>query len=165
MKEKIEEILNEFDLTPSRFADIIQVQRSSISHIISGRNKPSLDFIQKILIAFPEINTDWLLLNKGDIFNKNQDNTKSINTNINTNTSNITNEETVVNNQIPNYNQTNINLKNIQLEDTPINYTPKTEEAPISKPHKHVPEIETEEEKTIEKIVFFYTDGTFKIYT
>ena len=50
MKEKIEEILNEFDLTPSRFADIIQVQRSSISHIISGRNKPSLDFIQKILI-------------------------------------------------------------------------------------------------------------------
>jgi transcriptional regulator with XRE-family HTH domain len=49
------------NLSPSKFADEIGVQRSSISHILSGRNKPSLDVVQKIIRRYPEIGTDWLL--------------------------------------------------------------------------------------------------------
>ena len=49
------------NLSPSKFADEIGVQRSSISHILSGRNKPSLDIVQKIIRRYPEIGTDWLL--------------------------------------------------------------------------------------------------------
>ena len=67
MKERIQKIIDLEKLTASKFADIIGVQRSSVSHIISGRNKPSLDFVQKILSKFPEINTDWLLSGKGSI--------------------------------------------------------------------------------------------------
>lgn len=49
------------NLSASAFADKIEVQRSSISHILSGRNKPSLEFIQKVLAAFPKVSSDWLL--------------------------------------------------------------------------------------------------------
>ncbi len=55
-------------MNASRFAETIGVQRSSISHIISGRNKPSLDLINKILEGFPKVSTDWLLLGKGDMY-------------------------------------------------------------------------------------------------
>lgn len=60
-KERIIEIIEKSGLTPSEFADKIGVQRSAISHITSGRNNPSLDFLIKIKNEFPEIDTDWLI--------------------------------------------------------------------------------------------------------
>lgn len=54
-------------LSPAKFADEIGVQRSSISHIISGRNKPSYDFLIKILNRFKGINAEWLLTGKGNM--------------------------------------------------------------------------------------------------
>ena len=56
------------ELSPSKFAESIGVQRSNISHILSGRNKPSLELINKILDRYPQVNTDWLLLGKGPLF-------------------------------------------------------------------------------------------------
>ncbi len=49
------------NLTASAFADEIGVQRSSVSHILSGRNKPSLEFIQKVVTRFPKVSADWLI--------------------------------------------------------------------------------------------------------
>jgi transcriptional regulator with XRE-family HTH domain len=49
------------DLSASAFADEIGVQRSSISHVLSGRSKPSLEFIQKILSRYPKVSADWLI--------------------------------------------------------------------------------------------------------
>jgi transcriptional regulator with XRE-family HTH domain len=49
------------NLTPSAFADKLGVQRSNVSHVISGRNKPSLDFLEKIILNFPRVNAHWLL--------------------------------------------------------------------------------------------------------
>jgi transcriptional regulator with XRE-family HTH domain len=67
MVNRIKEILNHYDLTPSKFADILDVPRSTISHILSERNKPSLEFIQKVLDKFPEIETNWLVRGDGVI--------------------------------------------------------------------------------------------------
>ena len=64
LTNRILEILEKSGLTPSEFADKIEVQRSAISHITSGRNKPSLDFLLKIKDAYPEIDTDWLLFGR-----------------------------------------------------------------------------------------------------
>lgn len=64
MKDQISLLIDSLGLSPARFADEIGVQRSSISHIISGRNKPSYDFIMKILNRFPDINPEWLLTGK-----------------------------------------------------------------------------------------------------
>lgn len=68
MKERLIQLLDLEQLTPSKFADIIGVQRSSISHVISGRNKPSFDFLQKTLRAFPGLNASWLLLGEGTMY-------------------------------------------------------------------------------------------------
>jgi transcriptional regulator with XRE-family HTH domain len=54
-------VLKMHTLTPSAFADKIGVQRSNVSHVLSGRNKPSLDFLEKILIHFPRVNAHWLI--------------------------------------------------------------------------------------------------------
>ncbi len=67
MINRISQILKTKNLTSAKFADEIGVQRSSVSHVLSGRNKPSLEFIQKILKTYPEIDTSWLLSGKGNI--------------------------------------------------------------------------------------------------
>ncbi|MEN8203732.1 MAG: helix-turn-helix transcriptional regulator [Bacteroidota bacterium] len=68
MKERLIQVLDLEQLTPSKFADIIGVQRSSVSHVISGRNNPSFDFLQKTLRAFPGLNAEWLILGEGSMY-------------------------------------------------------------------------------------------------
>jgi transcriptional regulator with XRE-family HTH domain len=58
---RIKKVMDFHDLTASLFADKIGVQRSSISHILSGRNKPSLDFVLKITTEFKDVDIHWLL--------------------------------------------------------------------------------------------------------
>jgi transcriptional regulator with XRE-family HTH domain len=70
MKERLIQLLDLEQLSPSKFADIIGVQRSSISHVISGRNKPSFDFLQKTLKAFPGLNASWLMLGEGTMYDQ-----------------------------------------------------------------------------------------------
>lgn len=62
MKEKLEFLLRTKSLTATTLARLLEIQPSGISHILSGRNKPSFDLVVKILRAFPDINPDWLLL-------------------------------------------------------------------------------------------------------
>lgn len=61
LTEKIKKILIDKNLTPSIFADEIGIQRSSMSHILAGRNKPSLDMVQKIAKRYPELGVNWIL--------------------------------------------------------------------------------------------------------
>lgn len=61
LTEKIKQILNDKNITPSLFADEIGIQRSSMSHILAGRNKPSLDIVQKIIKRFPDLGMKWIL--------------------------------------------------------------------------------------------------------
>lgn len=67
MKERFEQILVFYQISSAQFADSIGVQRSSISHIVSGRNLPSFDFIQKMLLKYPEIDANWLITGKGSL--------------------------------------------------------------------------------------------------
>lgn len=63
--KRLHRILEFYELSAAGFADKIEVGRSSISHILSGRNKPSLDFVMKIVKSFPEVELYWLLNGKG----------------------------------------------------------------------------------------------------
>lgn len=67
MKERIIEFLRKENKSSANFALEIGVQPSSISHIISGRNNPSLDFIMKMLSKYPDLSADWLLFGKGQM--------------------------------------------------------------------------------------------------
>lgn len=61
LNEKIRRFINDKDLTSTKFADEIGVPRPSISHILSDRNKPSLEIVQKIYKRYPELGFDWFL--------------------------------------------------------------------------------------------------------
>ncbi len=63
--DRLEKLLVHYDLNATSFADAIGVQRSSISHLLNGRNRPSLDFVMKVVTRFPEVNLYWLLNGKG----------------------------------------------------------------------------------------------------
>jgi len=63
--DRIRQLMQEYNLSPSAFADEIGIQRPAISHILSGRNRPSLDVVMKILKAFDQINPQWLLTGEG----------------------------------------------------------------------------------------------------
>lgn len=68
MREKLQLLMNAENLTGSKLAEYLGIQPSSISHILGGRNKPSLDFVQKILQRYPRINPDWLLLDSDEMY-------------------------------------------------------------------------------------------------
>lgn len=70
--ERLKILMKHYGLTATALADAIDVQRSSISHLLSGRNKPSLDFVLKILQKFPDVELYWLLNGKGSFPDKNK---------------------------------------------------------------------------------------------
>lgn len=72
MKERIIEFLKAENKSSAQFAEEIGVQPSGISHILSGRNNPSLDFIIKMLDKYKFLSSDWLLFGKGDMYRENQ---------------------------------------------------------------------------------------------
>lgn len=72
---RIKLILQHYELTASQFADKVGVQRSSISHILSGRNKPSLDFVIKVTSEFDDVDLYWLLNGKGSFPKKGKNST------------------------------------------------------------------------------------------
>ncbi|MBL4559749.1 MAG: helix-turn-helix transcriptional regulator [Labilibaculum sp.] len=139
MKNRIIQLINTEGLTSSKFADTIGVQRSSISHILSGRNNPSLDFVQKILISYPSIDPNWLISGSGNMY-KSQDSPSLF-------------QETK-----PDHSP---------LENQP-NQPPKLTKEPITIPSSNTePVLEMNafvSGKQIEKVVVFYTDKTFKEY-
>ena len=68
MKDRITQILKREGISPAEFADRIGVQRSSVSHVLNGRNYPSASFIQKMLEVYRTLNSRWLLLGEGPMF-------------------------------------------------------------------------------------------------
>ena len=68
MREKLLKLMETEHLTASRLAELLGIRSSGISHILAGRNKPSFDFVQKILRRFPNINPDWLLLDSEQMY-------------------------------------------------------------------------------------------------
>ena len=67
MHERLKNWMEKEDLKSSELADIIGVNRSTISHILSGRNKPSIDFLEKLLYNYPTINANWLITGIGNM--------------------------------------------------------------------------------------------------
>lgn len=68
MNNRLQSFIAAENLTQSQFADNINVARASISHILSGRNKPGFDFVEKLMKAFPNLNIEWLITGKGKMY-------------------------------------------------------------------------------------------------
>lgn len=77
MKAKLEFILRNKGINATTLARMLDIQPSGLSHILSGRNKPSFDLVVKILKVFPDLNPDWLLLDSEKIFRQEAQSTTS----------------------------------------------------------------------------------------
>ncbi len=132
---RLNKILDFYDLSAASFADKIDVGRSSISHILSGRNKPSLDFVMKIVTNFPEVELYWLLNGKGKF----------------PSTSGSTPE--------------NDKVKTVDEISSPTRSSENIPETPQINPPEKISTIPTGRPgKEIQKIVIFYKDGSFDAF-
>ncbi|WP_321995907.1 helix-turn-helix transcriptional regulator [Draconibacterium orientale] len=68
MKDRIKNFIDAKGISAGELAAVLDVQRSNISHILNGRNKPGASFIEKLLLEFPDLNARWLLTGEGDMF-------------------------------------------------------------------------------------------------
>ena len=68
MKDRLQLLLQDNNMSASKLAELIDVQPSGISHILSGRNNPSMEFIVKCLNAFPNINPEWFIMGTGPMY-------------------------------------------------------------------------------------------------
>jgi transcriptional regulator with XRE-family HTH domain len=73
MVERIKLIMEYKQLTPAQFAESLGINRSNLTHIFSGRNLPSLEFVRRILTTYPEISTEWLIMNVGNMITSSND--------------------------------------------------------------------------------------------
>ena len=76
MKERIRQFIEYENINAGELATLLEVQRSNISHILNGRNKPGAAFIEKMLLVFPNLNARWLLTGDGEMLNTNSNSTK-----------------------------------------------------------------------------------------
>ena len=70
MIERLKVIMEKEGLNPSQLADKLHIQRSGLSHILSGRNNPSLDFVKKVLTEFPQYGTEWFIFGDTNVNNE-----------------------------------------------------------------------------------------------
>jgi len=155
------------ELTPAEFAEEIGVQRSSISHIISGRNKPSLDFITKIKTAFPKLEWDWLINGEGEMLTSDKapepDDVKP---------ENVEKKKTSLPDLFSLINDENFGVtesedkvqKTIVRESDIREQTAEKTILPDSQPLEKSTVKQLAADKKIRRIVFFYEDGTFETY-
>lgn len=165
--DRITKVIEYSELTPAEFAEEIGVQRSSISHIISGRNKPSLDFITKIKTAYPKFEWDWLINGEGEmlISDKVPEPIEERPEIVEKKKSSLPDLFSLINDENFGLTESEDKLQKPKLRESDIS-KPMSEKNILSNSQpleKSTQKIESKN-KNIKRIVFFYEDGTFETY-
>ncbi len=134
--QRLQEVIDYYGLSASSFADAIAFNRSSISHLLSGRNKPSLEFVMKVLQTFPEVKLYWFLNGDGNFPET---------------------EVHVSQEKKPEKLSPQITPSLFDSENENEIEKPQAEKAKLNLP-------DSPNKGLIDKIVIFYRNGTFKIY-
>lgn len=147
MKERIKEIIEKEDLTPAKFADLLQINRAVVSHILTGRNNPSLDVVMRILSEMDYINSDWLLNGEGNMYRD------DYNRKLNTNKSSLFDQEATI----------------LDKNTDDLEYA---QESSIKKDKSHNKLSESEKvilgatnSRKIKQIIIYFDDNTFETFT
>jgi len=149
MKERIQEYMTYKSIHAGELAAKLDVQRSNISHILNGRNKPSATFIERMLTEFPDLNARWLLTGEGEMTEVHSDKESSF----------AGKESTVQRNE-----RSNIPKKEEELLQFALPLSsPKEEKLNVEKADS-LEVTENSEPVEVESIVIFYSDGTFSSY-
>ena len=166
MKDRITQFLKIEGISPAEFADKIGVQRSSVSHVLNGRNYPSASFIQKMLTTYKKLNSRWLMLGEGSVFDTTTPSSKEpllFQVQTEPERGKVPLEspkpETRFQNENPKQPADNLTDKSTSANNlnTPVelNFL------------QSVPDLTSyiNDNKEVERIVFFFRDKTFTVYT
>ena len=156
MKDRIKEIIKYTGLNSASFAEELGIQKSSISHIVNGRNNPSVDFIMKLTNRYPEINSRWLISGEGEMISGENKTASS---------SAFSSDSGDLFSGNYNIHKTVVSSKP-QKVDTIITDTQKSNNKGfLSNISSDKVSENSSKEKIIEKVLIFYTDGTFKEFS
>ncbi|MGD9557583.1 MAG: helix-turn-helix domain-containing protein [Mangrovibacterium sp.] len=163
MNNRIKQFMDYKGLSSSELADLIGVQRSNITHVLHGRNKPGFQFITKMLEAFPEMNAKWLLTGEGEMLTSTPE--KKV----------LPRQEDLFSPILPPSRGQQEETPSGAERDEPEGKQDVVSMSPADK--KKGPPVETDpmsgifqslstgNSKKIESVVIFYTDQTFRHYT
>ncbi|MDR3048095.1 MAG: helix-turn-helix domain-containing protein [Bacteroidales bacterium] len=180
MIDRIKQVMTSKSLTSGQFSEILEMNRSNLTHIFTGRHQPSLDIIRKMLLVFPDINPDWLINGTGNMLRSSTPThgvtsdekttspptplKKIVELNLFAEETHLEEKEVTLFPQIETESATE--LEETQLIEKPIkrienNASEKNIPAPISEAK---PIFNSQEVKKVEKIVFFFDNQTFEVY-
>lgn len=146
MKDRIKLIMEKENLTPAKFADRLQINRAIISHILNGRNNPSLDVVTKILNEMDYINTEWLINGTGNMYKEGFSGAV------------FSGEPNLFNQIVPDAHEAAETVeKTTETTFKQINNTHQLSENKIVNP------VKTSDRK-ITQIIIYYSDNTFEIF-
>ncbi|NDP19833.1 MAG: helix-turn-helix transcriptional regulator [Paludibacter sp.] len=153
-KERIEKIMLKEEMSAAIFAAEIGIQGSTLSHILNGRNNPSLDVLKKILNRFRTVSSDWLVLGIGSMYrSEKQSQTPTLFDNIDENNyKSVTSPLNVVQKNEPQL---------LPNQQTKVNYSDSATQMISDAKQKLIPTNE-QNSKSVRKIIVYYTDNTFQ---
>lgn len=168
MKERLAQFLQSEGLTAVKFAEIMEVQPSSISHLLSGRNKPNFDFISRLLLRFPDLNPDWMINGIGEIYKSKLKQVGQKTGEVSQETITNVNEEPKSTDEKLITDVNDMNILDFQLDTnddkaeindvTGVNGS-QTQSAPIS---NSIPV--AAEDKRVTRVILFFDNGSFEEY-
>ncbi|HKM93938.1 MAG TPA: helix-turn-helix transcriptional regulator [Prolixibacteraceae bacterium] len=150
MRERILKIIESEGITAAEFADSIGVQRSNVSHVLNGRSNPGFLFIQKILETYTRVNSRWLITGSGSIYEDSA----------NTSTANVVSKPVTPNLFSTSEQPNNEPKKTVTPPIRPLEFPNTAENNEVT----NVKKVEISKQKTISKVLIFYSDHTFEDY-
>ncbi|HNX55437.1 MAG TPA: helix-turn-helix transcriptional regulator [Prolixibacteraceae bacterium] len=160
MEERIKKFMDYKGLSPSELADSIGVQRSNVTHVLKNRNKPSFQFIEKMLQVYPELNAKWLLLGVGTMLENSSKNKTLFDQLTETSTSG---QQVLAeaNKEKDTTLESNVELNKIVEPKEAKSNAPVAEK---KEPDNNIKDQFFSSEKPIERLIIFFKDQTFKVY-
>lgn len=136
MKDRIKQYIEHKGITAGELAVMLDVQRSNISHILNGRNKPGASFIEKLLLTFPDLNARWLLTGAGEMMEGTEDQAEKT-----------------------------IPSPTLSFESSPLETEQEARKPGAEKVALHeMPTISDKEEDNVDRVVLLHRDGTFTTF-
>lgn len=173
MIDRIKQVMEYSGLTPAQFATELGINRSGLTHLFTGRNQPSLDLIKKILVAFPQIKTEWLMMGMGSMIKNDSNIISPEKSNTETKEPDLFTQviDNSVKKEIPIIKSPDqIDEKSVVNEVlSKENVKGETENKPREIKNQVVDTVpdrifNSREDKKVKKMVFFYEDNTFEIF-
>ena len=175
MVDRIKQIMEHYHLSPIAFAEMLGINRSNLTHLFSGRNQPSLELAKKILLNFPDIKTEWLIMGVGEmqrdeeekeqvikIQNEHKSHSEHSHPDLFSPVSQKR-ETTFSTAHIPPVQHENTNTQQIFDSKDDIEISRSESDISLSSKNKNTTPLSNSESQ-VTKIVFFYSDGRFEMF-